>query len=121
MAADVPAGWEQLDDVEFFFHEVVAPGKGEPDRRFDPGFDTFLVHVKSDSDVGGRWNNDPLSVLREVDGGRRFRVEGEDVKVITLRVNAEVPANPKYTRSLVSTYSGSTTVVIVHFKDNRDS
>jgi hypothetical protein len=41
---------------------------------------------------------------------------GEEVHVITLRANAEIPANPKYTQSMMQVFSGSTRVVIVHFK-----
>ena len=121
MAADVPPGWEQLED-EFFFQEVVPPGKGEGDLRFDPGFDTFLVSVKSESRIGGRWNHDPLGVIREFDRDRKFRIPDDpDVRVITLRINAELPVNPKFTKSVVSSYPGSTTIVIVHYKDNRDT
>jgi hypothetical protein len=117
---DLPRGWRELNDG-FFVNEFRPEGKDGPDMRFNIPFSQFLVSVKSDSPIGNDWNNDPLDVIRKLDPeGEVFRIPREDVQAMTLRVNAELPANPKYTRSIVSGFPGSTRVVIVHFKDQRD-
>jgi hypothetical protein len=125
MAADVPAGWNAVGD-EFFFIEFVPPGKGGTDIRFDIPFESFLVSVDSQSELGRLWHNDPLSVLRRADDDLRARgenavfrapPEGEQVQVLSFRVNAELPANPRLHMASVSRFSGSAIFVIVHYKD----
>ena len=111
-----PDGWRTIGE-NFNFIEIVPPGNEEPERRFFAP-SVFLISVESESDRGGQWNNDPLGLIRELDPDDAiFRVpRDEDVHVMTLRVNAEIPANPKYTHSMMQVTSGSTRVVIVHFK-----
>ena len=115
-AGGPPEGWRTLGD-EFHFIEIVPPGNEDPERRFFVP-SVFLITVESESRRGGQWNNDPLGLIRELDPDDAiFRIpRDEEVHVITLRVNAEIPANPKYTHSMMQVTSGSTRVVIVHFK-----
>ena len=115
MAAGVPPpppeGWQEFGEG-FFFIELRPPGKGGDDERFDIPFATFIVSVKSDSALGAQWNNDPLAILTQIDAFGATR----DDQVIALRVNAEVPANPRLVRSAVLKIPGSTMFVIVHYK-----
>jgi hypothetical protein len=126
-----PPGWEELEPG-FYVNTFTPEGRGNPDDgRFDVPFNVTFVSVKTNSDLGREWNNDPLAVLSRVDPeGRRFEIpdfekkkpgtDRPDVHIFTVRVNAELPANPKYGRSLVSGFGGSSRILIVHFKDDRD-
>ena len=123
-----PDGWEELEPG-FYVNTFTPEGRGNADDgRFDVPFSVTFVTTKSNSDLGREWNNDPLTVLARVDpDGRRFEIpdfaanrDAGDVQIVALRINAELPANPKYTRSLVSGFGGSSRILIVHFKDDRD-
>jgi hypothetical protein len=123
-----PEGWEQLEPG-FYVNTFTPAGRGNPeDGRFDVPFSVTFVTTKSDSDLGREWNNRPLDVLARVDpDGRRFEIpdfranrEAGNVHIVALRINAELPANPKYTRSLVAGTGGSSRILIVHYKDDRD-
>jgi hypothetical protein len=46
----------------------------------------------------------------------RTLLDGTDVHATVLRVNAEVPANPRHTSEVWCVYQGSTTAVGVQFK-----
>jgi len=127
MATDAapPPGWEIIDD-EFFFFRLEPNGKGGSDPRFDPPYSTFQITVDSQSDSGRLWHQDPLAVLLRADEVLRergqepaFRVppDREDTQVLSFRVNAQLPANPRLHSATVNRYPGSTIFVIVHFKD----
>jgi hypothetical protein len=92
------------------------PDKGDEDKSLrgkDP-FPAFLVEVESDTPIGRELLRDPLSVLRKID----VDIPDRDVRAMVLRVNAEIPANPRHRSELWMLIPGSTTVVGIQFKHN---
>lgn len=96
---DVQGGtWMRADDED---------GPLRPDT-----FRLYQVQVDSQSDIGKRMLHDPVSVLRE-----KTDIEiPEDVRAMVLRVNAEVPANPKHRSYVFAGYPGSMTLIGLQFK-----
>jgi hypothetical protein len=75
-------------------------------------FRLFQVQVKSDADIGREMLHDPISVLRH-----RTDIDiPDDVRAMVLRVNAEVPANPKHRSYVFAAYPGSMTLIGLQFK-----
>lgn len=82
-------------------------------------FSTYLVQVKSDSPEGQQLLTDPMGFFRE--HIKEMGISEEtDVRAMVLRVNAEVPANPRHRSEVWTVYPGSTTAVGVQFKYKED-
>jgi hypothetical protein len=100
------------EDDEFGWAEL-TPETNELLTYKDP-FRIFLVQVKSDSETGKRLHMDPLKVLREKVS--EMGLDGQDVRMQLLRVNAERPANPVRKSAVWIVYPGSITAVGVEYK-----
>jgi hypothetical protein len=89
------------------------PEKGDKEEtlRRDE-FSIFLVQVESDKPIGKELLRDPLSVLRKID----VEIPETDVRAMVLRVNADIPANPRHRSELWMVIPGSTTAVGIQFK-----
>lgn len=73
-------GWTRLTPVE-------------PDHLLgDDNYSMFLVHTKTDTEIGALSNNDPVSFFREYIP--EIGLGTTRVPVQVLRVNAEIPFNP---------------------------
>jgi hypothetical protein len=120
MANGESGEWTDLGDG-FFAIDITPPAPVRDDRAPDIGFVLFAISVESNTDNGGLWNDDPLRLITELKAKEFFRLPEDDaeIQIVTLRINAERPVNPKYTRSTFANYPGSSRVVIVHFKDER--
>ncbi len=81
-------------------------------------FAVFLIQVKSDTPIGRELHNDPIGVLRRIEG---IPIGGDrDVRAILLRANAEQPANPVHHSLIVQIIPGSKLVVITTYKYDKD-
>jgi hypothetical protein len=110
--AEEDFAWTRLDASGW-----KRPGDGEGFLREDT-FQTFLVQVKTDTDIGREMLNDPIGVLRrEI---KEMGIPDADVRAMTLRVNAEVPANPRHSSQVWITYPGSMTAIGIQFKYEND-
>lgn len=86
----------------------------------EDSFSVFVVHVKSESEIGKRMLDDPLTLLRENAG--EMGIPDTDARAQVLRANAGVPANPVRRSEVWIVYPGSTTPVGVQYKyDERES
>ena len=102
-------------DEHFAWTRITPEGQAlYPDE-----FSMFLVQVKSDTDIGRELLTDPISTLRERIPEMGLGDE-TDVKAMVLRINAEVPANPRHRSEVWITYPGSTTAVGIQFKYEKD-
>ena len=91
--------------------------EGQP--LFDEDLPIFLVQVKSDTAIGAEMLRDPIGVLRERVPELSSRLSEPDVRAMVLRVNAEVPANPRHRSDVWILYPGSTTAVGIQYKYDR--
>lgn len=105
--------------AEEFAYTRLTPAGFKPKQLRDIGFEIFLVQVKSESRSGQDSRHDPLTFLRERIPEMGLG-DGKDVHATVLRVNAEVPANPRHTSEVWMVYPGSTTAVGVQFKHADD-
>ena len=101
-----PDGWTRRT---FRGQDAVGDEKGT--LRADP-FSVFLVQVESDTPIGRELHRDPLSVLRKMD----VDLPETNVRAMVVRVNAEIPANPKHRSELWMVAPGSTTAIGIQFK-----
>ena len=81
----------------------------------DDGFSVFLVQVESDTPIGRELLRNPLGVLRTIDD-IDVDIPEKDVRAVLVRVNAEIPANPRHRSELWMVAPGSTTAVGIQFK-----
>jgi hypothetical protein len=114
-----------MSEPEFAWRELKADAAAwmrsgdEVDPLREDTFRTFQVQVKSDADIGKEMHKDPVTVLRREIPEMEIP---EDVRAMVLRVNAEVPANPKHGSYVFVGYPGSMTLIGLHFKyENDDS
>jgi hypothetical protein len=98
-----------------------APDGARPGRCQSP-LRTFLVHFKSDTELGRFANNDPLGFMRANIPEMAIPEDtpGRPVHAMLFRVNAERPANPVHVRLLVTVNDGAGTVAMMHYKDEAD-
>jgi len=111
-------GREENAAEDFAYTRLTPSPEGfKPGKQLrDIGFEIFLVQVKSETCSGQDLRHDPLKFLRERIPEMRTLLDGTDVHATVLRVNAEVPANPRHTSEVWCVYQGSTTAVGVQFK-----
>jgi hypothetical protein len=91
----------------------------QPLLRDTLGFRIFLVQAHSDSDDGRALRDDPLRFFRE--NIKAINVPEDDTHAMVLRVNAEIPANPRHQSQLWMVVPGSTTAACLHYKHPDDN
>jgi len=87
--------------------------RGEEDLEL--GFRMFLVQVKSETGSGKDLHHHPLEFFRNKIPEMGIP-KGDDVRAMTLRVNAERSANPRHRSELWVVIPGSTTAVGIQYK-----
>jgi hypothetical protein len=108
-------GQGETENADFAWTRLVPEGKALYTDRFS----TYLVHVKSDSAAGHQLLADPVGFFK--DNIQEMGLGDEpDVRAMVLRVNAEVPANPRHRSEVWMVYPGSKTAVGVQFKYKED-
>jgi hypothetical protein len=115
-------GWRR-PRREFAWTPLVPPDPPDDERPglYQSPVQVFLIHFKSDTDIGALANNDPLTFFRQFIPEMRIPDDGaDDVRAMLLRVNAERPANPVWVRLVAAVIHGSTTVAMLHYKDEND-
>ena len=112
-------GWQSPNE-DLAYTRLVPPdwpGNARP-GLYEPRFEVFLIHYKSDSELGALANNDPLRFFREfIPEIARHLDRDEDVRATLVRINAERPANAMWIRRMVQVIGGSTTIFISDYKD----
>lgn len=104
-----------MADEEFAWTRLTPEGQA----LYPDDFSVFVVQVKSDTDIGRALHNDPIGVLREQIPEMGLG-DDPDVRATVLRVNAEVPANPRHRSEVWIAIPGSTNAVGVQYKYTRD-
>jgi hypothetical protein len=116
-------GWRSPND-DLVYTRLVPPPPPE-DRRpglYEQRLEIFLIHYKTDSDVGALANNDPLAFFEEFipEIGNRIRRDRRNVRATLVRMNAELPANAMWMHRVAQVIGGSTTIFITDYKDEWD-
>jgi hypothetical protein len=107
------------DDRDFGWVELKADG-GPGLPREDLAFRVFFVQVKSDTELGHFLHDDPLSFFRKNIPEMQISDEADDVRAVSLRVNAERPSNPRHRSEVWAVIPGSTTVAGLQYKHPND-
>jgi hypothetical protein len=92
-----------------------------PKQTIGPGpdhFRVFLVKVKSDTDEGRAMLHDPVAFLER--NAKDMGLKKGETRAMVLRVNAEVPANPKHRNEVWAIYPGSTNAICIQYKEEPD-
>ena len=121
--AALQPGW-RIPHEDFAWTPLVLPDPPEDARpgRCESPIRTFVVHFKSDTEIGRFANNDPLGFLRThiPEMGIPEDLPGYPVRATLCRINAERPANPVHVRLLVTVDYGAGTIGLMHYKDEVD-
>jgi hypothetical protein len=120
-------GWRSPNQ-HLAYTRLVPPPPPDDDRPpglYEPRLEIFLIHYKTETDVGALANNDPLAFFEQFipEIGRRItrdRENNEDVRATLVRINAELPANAMWMHRVAQVIPGSTTIFITDYKDQWD-
>jgi hypothetical protein len=113
--ADEDFAWTELGEVGWKRRSDEEGVGVDGDALRRDTYRMFKVQVDSRTDIGREMLKNPIAVLRREVKIPEMEIP-EDVRAMVLRVNAEVPANPKHRSYLFAAYEGSMTLIGLQFK-----